>query len=207
MTPTWHPPEDVLLEHATGAAAEMVSLLTATHLALCPDCRATAQALDLAGGLLMGALTPIEVDAPPPEITAPPEARPAPPVSAGDLPQPLRGLVGGEITWKKVVPGMEQLELTAAGPEGSSLRLMRFAPGFTISEHAHEGLELGLILSGGAEDERGAYLRGDVTVRDVREPHALRVHSDDPCVVLIANLAPIQPTGLVARLMFRWLGL
>ena len=217
MPATWHPPEDVLLEYATGAASEMVSLLTATHLALCPACRATADALDAVGGALVGRAAldpPVEAPAAIDPLTAvfdPPiaRARRAPAAHAEVLPEPLRSFVANSAraAWRTAAPGVQQMALTAAGPEGATLRLMRFAPGFTIPEHTHGGRELSLILTGGAQDERGTYLRGDVTARGDGDPHALYIHSDDPCLVLIVNLAPIRPTGLFARLLCRWCGL
>ena len=55
MTPDHHPSEELLLDHAAGALAEASALIVATHLALCPRCRADVAALEAAGAGLLEA--------------------------------------------------------------------------------------------------------------------------------------------------------
>ena len=56
--PTHHPDEDLLLAYSAGSLREPVALLVATHLALCPACRAEAERFDAVGGALLEDLKP-----------------------------------------------------------------------------------------------------------------------------------------------------
>lgn len=56
--PTHHLSEELLLDYAAGVTDEAVGVLIATHLTLCPACRARADQLDALGGVMMDRLTP-----------------------------------------------------------------------------------------------------------------------------------------------------
>src|SRR3546814_15605665 len=62
VTPDLHPSVDLLLDHAAGALAEAPALLVATHLALCPACRADLAALESLGAGLLEAGEPGVLD-------------------------------------------------------------------------------------------------------------------------------------------------
>jgi len=53
MTARHHPGEEVLLGYASAILAEPLALVVATHLALCPDCRAAVDRLEALGGVLL----------------------------------------------------------------------------------------------------------------------------------------------------------
>ena len=61
MTVQFHLSEAFLLDYAAGGLAEGWGLAAATHLALCPDCRAHADGLDAIGGAALAALEPSTV--------------------------------------------------------------------------------------------------------------------------------------------------
>ena len=48
-----HPSDALLLDYASGAAAEPVSLLVATHLTLCSQCREKVATYEAIGGMLI----------------------------------------------------------------------------------------------------------------------------------------------------------
>jgi len=54
--PDHHPTEALLLDYAAGVLHEPASLVVATHMALCPMCRARVRDLDAVGGALLEAL-------------------------------------------------------------------------------------------------------------------------------------------------------
>jgi putative transcriptional regulator len=60
--PTHHPSEEMLMDYAAGSLAEAPALLVATHLALCPECRARVSTLEALGGVLLEELTPVPLD-------------------------------------------------------------------------------------------------------------------------------------------------
>ncbi len=59
--PSFHPTDDVLMDYAAGLTSEATGLLVATHLALCPDCRAKVRGYEALGGALVEELDPVSV--------------------------------------------------------------------------------------------------------------------------------------------------
>ena len=55
-TPNFHLGSESLLDYATGAMPEPMAVLVATHLTLCPSCRAEATRLEALGGELFDEL-------------------------------------------------------------------------------------------------------------------------------------------------------
>src|SRR6185437_7787825 len=53
-----HPGAELLVAYAAGGSDEPVSLIVATHLALCPDCRREVTNAEHAGGMLLDDLAP-----------------------------------------------------------------------------------------------------------------------------------------------------
>ncbi|MFC7332326.1 ChrR family anti-sigma-E factor [Rhodocista pekingensis] len=49
----YHPGDDLLVAYAAGSLPEAMSLIVATHLALCPHCRAEVRRLEAVGGALL----------------------------------------------------------------------------------------------------------------------------------------------------------
>ena len=123
--PQHHPSHELLLGYAAGALTDAVDLVVATHLSLCPTCRADVERLDAVGGALLEGAPPVEAlhaddaldaifDAP---AAAPGPIVPPPPGPAW-LPQPLRSRVGAlpDHRWQRLVPGMiQQLPLPSDG--------------------------------------------------------------------------------------------
>ena len=119
MSITHHPGEELLLSYASGAANEAVSLLVATHIALCTLCRKAVRAAEAAGGSVLSVVPPAplasnaydsilaRLDAPAAEIVRKANI-------AGDVPAPLRSYIGAnysEIRWRPVAPGLSYYPL------------------------------------------------------------------------------------------------
>src|SRR6185312_2320349 len=108
VTPRHHVADDLLIDYAAGSLAEGWSLAVATHLSLCPECRARLAAAEAAGGQLMEIL---RLD-PEPDAWAAvrarlgaPETVPTPQPKSAVLPKPLRDYVGGDletVRWKAI---------------------------------------------------------------------------------------------------------
>ncbi|MDB5395085.1 MAG: anti-ECFsigma factor, ChrR [Rhodospirillales bacterium] len=58
LAPTHHPPEAVLIDHASGALSGAEPLIIDIHLDACPHCRRRAQAALAIGGALLDAIAP-----------------------------------------------------------------------------------------------------------------------------------------------------
>ena len=205
--PSHHPDQELLLDYAAGGLREPMALLLATHLALCPACRATAAELDVVGGALLDDLPaePVEDDAldrllaaldrpapaPPPRSPARPDPR---------LPAPLRDYVGGgldKLDWKSR-GGLAEAALLADFP-GFRTRLMRIKTGAAMPRHTHQGNELTLVLAGGFTDSAGHYLPGDVATADASVDHQPVADPGEDCLCLAVTDAPLRLTGPIGR--------
>ncbi|MGF1612085.1 MAG: ChrR family anti-sigma-E factor [Kiloniellales bacterium] len=209
-----HPSNELLLAYAAGNSAEAVSLVVATHLALCPACRAEVAHLEALGGAVVEGLSPSPLPA---ELLqrimsridgadeghdgsgADRNAAPVVPNDDDRLPQPLRSYLDwplDQLPWQSLGPvSAVALVGDKAGPQA---HLLRVESGTTIPWHSHAGLELVLILAGGMRDEVNCYRRGDVSQADSSVTHEQVTEPDEDCLCLLATDGPFTLTDLVA---------
>lgn len=226
MTPHHHPSDELLVAYAAGNLGEAPSLVIATHLALCPDCRAEVRRLEAVGGALLDDLPGAPVDddllsaifaqlddgdddtrhsgdtatltrpAPARERILATGPRPA-------LPEPLRGYIGGDldaIRWTRLMRGVEEAEVPV-GNQGAKGRLLRIKGGLAMPRHTHAGMELTLVLTGGFTDETGHYGRGDFAATDGTVDHKPVADPGEDCICLAITDAPLRLTGTFGRLL------
>jgi len=215
MIPTHHPSKELLMAYAAGTAREPVALLLATHLALCPACRAEVAHLEAIGGVflqdaapepmaedaLARALSGLGPDSPPPARGA---AREGPgPDAAADLrvPRPLRDYLGGleGAAWRRRGAIAEAAVLDDF--PGFKTRLLRIPGGTALPQHTHAGSELTLVLAGGFSDAMGHYLRGDVAEADSSVEHRPVADEREECICLAVTDAPLRFTGPMGRVL------
>jgi putative transcriptional regulator len=212
--PVHHPPDELLLDYAAGATDEPTSLMLATHLTLCPECRDIVARLESVGGALLeeiepAALAPDALDCLlarlDEQVPAPEPHPPAVGGAPGLMPEPLRGYVGDgleAIRWKRVMRGVEQARIAVGGPGGNvKARLLRISPGIRIPRHTHAGTEMTLVLAGGFSDGDGRYLRGDFSFSDEKIDHSPVADEDGECICLTVTDAPLRLTGPLMRLL------
>lgn len=214
--PAFHATDDLLLRYASGHLPEAQSLVIATHLALCPICRARVAEYEALGGALVEDLDPVPVAedalaAVLARLDEPDHARdaavlrPKAPLSQADLlvPRPLRDYLGislGELSWRRLMPGLEEADIEV-GPESARARLMRVESGKGMPRHSHEGEEMTLVLSGAYRDESGCYRRGDLQIADPEIDHRPVADEGEPCICLVVTDAPLKLTGPFGRLL------
>lgn len=201
--PHYHPDEALLIEYANGSLDEAKALLVATHLALCPPCRAVVAAGEAAGAALAFEEAAAEVG-PMPDIAATPvDARAQPSVPVAPVPEPLRGYLGrpvSELGWVPVLAGMKEYPLPEFAGR-SSVRLLAIEPGRRMPRHTHEGLELTLVLQGSFADATGSYARGDVATADASVDHQPQAGAGEVCLCLAVEDAPLKLTGFNGAVM------
>lgn len=195
-----HPSEELLLDYASGAGDEAVSLILATHLALCPDCRRVVADVEAAGGALMESLSPetvgddalmqalAKLDRAPAEL--PKAVSPQTNVIA---PEPLRSYIGGDLAtvpWRKIAGGISYRDLPSRGKH--KVRLIRSEAGAGVGIHTHNGTELTLCLTGGYTDDTGSYARGDLQTTDASIEHRPVADPGEACVILAVTDAPLS---------------
>jgi putative transcriptional regulator len=212
-----HPPAEYLIDYAAGSASEAISVLIATHMALCPQCRASVANLEALGGQMFEAESAEVAPLPmPPVLDAPlsadpysvgPSQEPAPNRSAPirpwaidpTIPEPLRRYLAKSPRaprWHWRLPGVMAMPIhTFEGDSGPLPHLLRIPAGKAMPRHSHEGTELTLVLAGGFEDETGHYARGDIGFGDGSLDHRPVADKDCACVCLVVMDAPLRLTG------------
>lgn len=168
MMPHHHPKDEWLLSYAAGTLDEAFSLLVASHLTYCAECRERVREAELIGGTLLaempttpvadGTLDKILARLDEPEGQAAPKAHPqSAPIRVtgsdqpGVLPGPLGAFIGGDIDslpWKFAGPGVKAVRLPSRGRDDGRLWMLRAKPGTRLPEHSHNGSELTLVIKG-----------------------------------------------------------
>jgi putative transcriptional regulator len=212
--PTRHIPDHLLVPYALGTLHEAESVMVATHLALCPHCRARARMFEAIGGDLLDALPPTSLKrssigkvldraakAPP---SAPPEAQsqfrtahqqepPMPTDLLARMPRPLRDYLTTPLPacWEDHEDGFRLFTLPISDGEMHAC-LLRLKAGYTLPTHVHSGDEVLLILHGSCFDHTGRYHRGDVAYAPRNSTHAPTADADEDCYCLALFYGPIR---------------
>ena len=136
----------------------------ALHVALDPAARRTVERLGVLGGALMEG----EGEAPFDEallqstlarldgIAVEPPPAPFVPLAGFEwAPPPLARHLAGDMRWKRVFGGFEEMRLSLPGEHRVSL--LRLEPGRGLPMHRHVGEEYTVVLQGGYTDSTGNY--------------------------------------------------
>ena len=212
--PTHHLSEEQLLDYAAGSCGEAEALIIATHLALCPVCRAVVEDYDAVGGTLLEDIEPTEMGdrsldavlARLDDVEPADDLRSFRPVRKGGditVPEPLRSYLTTDlkhVTWKPVMRGLDEAAVPICASPAKS-RLMRIGAGVAVPRHTHHGSELTLVLSGGFSDNRGHFVRGDIAVSDPEVDHRPIADPDEDCICFVVTDAPLKLTGPIGRLL------
>jgi putative transcriptional regulator len=202
-----HPDDSTLMFYAAGTLAEPLSAVVCAHLAMCPHCVREVRRMERIGAALMNALEPAALSRPAPQMAlrameADVEAPDHEPSIQGDIPVPLRHLLGAridDVRWKRLGPGVWNVPVTTQRGSGD-LRLLRVGPGRAMPEHGHGGTELTLILRGSYRDEFGTYNTGDIADLDTDAEHRPTADEKLGCICVIASERRARFKSLVARL-------
>ena len=199
--PRHHPEDDLLIGYASGRLRPIKSLLVATHLAYCPECRTRVGAFEEQCGAWFEALPAMADDGLDALLgrldgmldTVPAEAPPPPPVPAAlsdgghpPVPEPLRSWLArpmDDCTWQTIAPGVSVSTWAEEGA-GSKVCLLRMAANAPVPAHRHTALEMLLVLRGGFADHDGAYRLGDVATYAPDTDHHARADDDGECICL-----------------------
>lgn len=203
-----HPTDALLMDYAAGNLPEAFSLVMATHVSMCDECRARLAAFETLGGGLIEALESPAADAGFDDmlariLAAPEPAAPAPrPIRrTGLFPGPLQGYVGGDleaVRWRPVGLGVRQAILPTDA--AASVRLLHIPAGCAVPDHGHRGIELTLVLQGAFRDEDGRFGKGDMEVATEAMEHTPVAEAGEDCICLAATDAPLRFRSLLPRL-------
>lgn len=201
---THHIPEPMLAAYAAGTLPHAFAMVVASHISLCESCRATVQAHEAVGGVVLEDSGAIAVsDAMKSDLLAMlDDPIPDEPVYSrkGPLPGPVvEALKGQEPRWKTLGMGVRQ-DILSEDKHGS-VRLLYIPPGQAVPDHGHNGLELTLVLQGSFSDETGRFGVGDVEVADETLEHTPTAGAGDACICLAATDARLKFNAFVPRLL------
>ena len=204
-----HLTDELLMAYSAGSLPEAFSLVVATHVSLCDECRARLGSFDTLGGAMLEECGNAELDAGALDATMARILEGAPQVAAkekprksrGVFPRPLQDYVGGDVEavkWKPVGMGVRQAIQPTS--QDASVRLLFIPAGCAVPDHGHRGTELTLVLQGAFMDEEDRFARGDVEVADEDLEHTPIADIGEDCICLAATDAPLRFRGIVPRL-------
>jgi putative transcriptional regulator len=206
-TITHHLTDSLLMAYAAGSLPEAFSLVVATHVSLCDECRARLAGFEAVGGAVVEAVEAVPVSEGSLEATLALIARgPAAdirvrPASDGIVPAPLAAYIGGGLSavkWRSIGGGVRQAVLPTS--REASARLLHIPAGMAVPDHGHRGTELTLVLQGAFRDEGERFGRGDVEVADASVEHTPVAEPGEDCICLAATDAPLRFNALLPRL-------
>ena len=218
MAITHHPADDLLVAYAAGSLSESLSLLVATHSALCPRCRREIERAEAIGAAVLEEGAPADMESSALEATLArlngasgtsegmTGKRPTSPFAdagAKAIPDPLRSYLGGhldDLSWRRLGPGVRQFPVLSQ-PGGLNTRLLRIAPRTTLPEHGHGGEEHTLVLTGCFFDGDEVFARGDLESAHGEIVHQPVSGPDEECICLVVTDAPIRFTGILGRVL------
>jgi len=219
-----HLSDTTLGAFTAGTLIESISLVVASHISICPDCRIRRDHLEDIGGVQLQNAEPESMSSDALQKAMiklgkqelPPESHPAnvscPSFSNGpalqkgnsEIPRPLLAYVPdrlNDIEWKTMAPGIKCFTITGLKSGDGTLSLLKISPGVNIPEHGHQGIELTQVLKGSFSDEIGRFNVGDIADLDSGIEHQPIADTDEACICLIATEAPLKFTGLMPRLV------
>jgi putative transcriptional regulator len=203
----------LLADYAGGRLAPPLHALVAAHLGLKKDNRRFVEALELLHAEAIEAEKPVAITRRSEmleRIFVLPQANRS--ISngsdhGGELPQPIRSLIGvdlGSVKWRRRLPSLK--EYAFEDPSGCEVSLLWIKPGRTMPAHTHEGTEVTLVLKGGFTDGAHHYGRGDIAIADGDVTHRPRADEGEDCVCFVVNDAPLRLTHPVARFFQSMIG-
>jgi putative transcriptional regulator len=217
VTITHHLDPATILAYTAGTLSEALSIVAASHIAWCGECRKAVRAAETVGGEMIASMEEVDVSDACREATlarleqATVHRFPRTKLVHKEAPAPLDRLLGGktltELAWKTKAPGVQMVELPLAHKDRGKLLLMRIAPGKSMPEHGHGGEEITMILSGAYNDKFGRFTAGDVADLDEHVDHKPIVEDGEACICLVATEAPTRFKSLPARLLQPLIGI
>lgn len=204
-----HLSPEILMAYAAGTLPEAFSLVVATHVSLCDECRAELAGYEALGGSVLETCGIAEMSDDSLEATLAriagraPEPRPVrSPRSEGIFPTPLRDYLGGDLEavhWTRAGGGVRQAILTTA--RGATARLLHIPGGVAVPDHGHRGTELTLVLQGAFLDGDMRFGRGDVEIADEHVDHQPVAEMGADCICLAATDASLRFNTFAPRLL------
>ncbi|WP_240611029.1 ChrR family anti-sigma-E factor [Oceaniglobus ichthyenteri] len=202
-----HLSDQLLIGYAAATLPEAFSLVVATHISLCDECRARLGEFEAVGGALMNACAaaPVGDDALAKTMALihqqPQEPMKPRAVAKAVFPAPLRDYAGADpsgVKWRSLGGGVRDARLPTS--KDATARLLYIPAGTHLPDHGHRGLEMTLVLQGAFHDEHDRFARGDIDLANEDTHHTPIAEDGADCICLAATDAPLVFNGLLQRL-------
>lgn len=209
--------EALLLGYAAGALDMAQHFIVAAHISLSPQARRFVRQCEAVGGALMErecAPAPMREDSLHKALDMLGRRRAAPPQQkrpSVELPEGLTGLPPQLLDllacrpcrprWRSHMPGLEMFDLPVQCASG--VRFIRARPAALMPHHAHDSLEITLVLQGACADEFGAHERGELMLADESCEHSTNACPERGVIAVVVSSECAPPTGfagLISRL-------
>lgn len=208
-----HLNDALLMAYSAGTLPEAFSLVVATHISMCDDCRAALAAHEAVGGALLedtaeAEMSPAALESCLAAIRALPPKGPInvsravqEDVQRSIFPKPLAEYVDGDVSnvnWRPVGLGVRQAILPTS--KEASVRLLYIPAGAEVPDHGHHGTELTLVLQGAFRDEFDRFGPGDIEVADPNVQHTPVAEAGEACICLAATDAPLKFRSILPKI-------
>ncbi len=211
---SYHPKQLLLKQYARGEIDAVQGLTLAVHLESCPECRLSVAEFEAEmGQTLCAPLSGIgddeaEFEQMFAQITAQrSHFKPSmPPLGLAKinvnnrsfvLPKSLAPFHAKIGPWRSY--GGKIFSARIELGETSRVNLLYIAPGASVPQHTHKGLESTLVLHGSFSDEQGRYKAGDFLLKDATDKHSPSTSETQDCLCLSVLTEPMLFTKGVAR--------
>ena len=207
-----HPSDELLLGAAAGTLDAGAAIVVGAHLEGCAQCRASVQAFESVGGVMLESLEPALMA---PEALArtlamiadPPTARPT---ASAQLPRPdlpsgvawPRSLADCAVSrWHWMGPGMRWSRVTVPNAADANVFLLRIGAGKALANHTHSGLELTHVMCGSFHDGRSRFAAGDFDAVDGSVRHQPVLEDGGECICLASVQGRLVFDSAIARMI------
>jgi putative transcriptional regulator len=196
-----HLNDELLMGYAAGILPEAFSMVAATHVSLCDDCRARLAAYEAVGGAVLEEGT-AAMDAGVDACLARSVEQPARKRRQGVMPGPLVDYIGGDLSavkWRSLGMGVRQAILPTS--RSASARLLYIPAGVAVPDHGHRGMELTLVLQGAFRDSEDRFGVGDLEIAGEELQHIPVAEAGADCICLAATDAPLRFKDWMPRIL------
>ncbi len=201
-----HPDDNLLTEYAAGTLDTAQAIAITAHLHFCTQCKHKIMLMEQTGGAMLETLSPEPIapdsfDSLMSMIEKGENNRRSTPRKAGDLPNVVSKMMDHQsLKWRKVNSSLKTANLVA-GQKQHAVSLQKINAGGVVPEHDHRGVEITVVLKGSFSDKNGIYQAGDFVLKEPGDVHQPLSASNEDCLCLSVESAPVKLTGLFSRLL------
>jgi putative transcriptional regulator len=204
MSITHHPSDVTLVGFASRSFDEGKSLLLATHLSFCQECRKAVRAFEHVGGAFLDQVEPVPLrtDAMQRAIArihwdvAGGRSSPLS-VALRNFQPPVSKYALGP--WRWISPGLHLRSVSIPDRQTTRVFMLKAASGMGVPRHRHAGMEWTCVLEGAFRHDLSLYRPGDFEEADETHEHTLFAEGGAPCICLIALQGNLHFESWLAR--------